>query len=415
MKTGFKELDEIISLDEPKLIAIGGRPAMGKSAFAINIATNIAIKEKKGVAIFNLELSKEQVRNRIICSEVLVDCNEIRTGFLEDDEEKRIKSALASISDAPIYIDDTAGISLTEICAKCRKLKLEKDIGLIVIDYLQLIQGDKNLRHEQEISRISLSLKNLTKELNIPIIILSQLSRSLEEREDKRPKLSDLKESKMIEQDADIVILLYRDDYYYKDCERKNVADIIVAKNRGGDTRTIELAWLPHYMKFANLDRRFFEEKITNTNKNTEIQIEKIFQEIENKSSDIFFIECLKTTKYDYFLDKLCEFFRINEIDYDIDENWVENVVHSVLNNSIDEYIKSFKHFKFIIFPIEYVALFLEMPKELKNKIFEISQSLLSNGTTKKIIYVSRIMTSKEISDCIIYDKLKDNVYEIED
>ncbi len=261
MKTGFRDLDELVNLDEPKLIVIGARPAVGKSAFAINIATNVAIKDKKEVAIFNLELSKEQVRNRIICSEALVDSNEIRTGFLRDDKEKRLASAIESISNAPIYIDDTACISIIEICDKCRKLKLEKDVGLIVIDYLQLIQGDKSLKREQEISRISLSLKNLAKELNIPIIILSQLSRNVEEREDKRPKLSDFEYSSFaMVQDADVVIFLYRDDYYYIDSERKNVADIIVAKNRGGDTRTIELAWLPHYMKFANLDRRFFEK-----------------------------------------------------------------------------------------------------------------------------------------------------------
>lgn len=260
MKTGFRDLDELVNLDEPKLIAIGARPAMGKSAFALNIATNVAIKDKKGVAIFNLELSKEEVKNRIICNEALVDINEIRTGFLEDDEEKRLASAVDSISNAPIYIDDTACISIIEICDKCRKLKLEKDVGLIVIDYLQLIQGDKNFKREQEISRISLSLKNLAKELNIPIIILSQLSRNVEEREDKRPKLRDFEYSSFaMVQDADIVIFLYRDDYYNKDCEKRNVAEIIVAKNRGGDTGTIDLLWLASYMKFANLDRRFFE------------------------------------------------------------------------------------------------------------------------------------------------------------
>ena len=261
--TGFTDLDSKTSgLHDSDLVIIAARPAMGKSAFAINLGTNVALQSGKGVVIFNLEMSKDQVGNRILCSEAMVDSNKIRTGLIEDDDWVKLASTLGRLSEAPIYIDDTAGISIMEIRAKCRKLKLEKDIGLIVIDYLQLIQGsgNKNTSREQEISEISRSLKVLAKELNVPVIALSQLSLSVEKRDDKRPMLSDLRESGAIEQDADIVIFLYRDDYYNPDSEKKNVAEVILAKHRGGSTGTVDLAWLPSYTKFANLDRRFFEE-----------------------------------------------------------------------------------------------------------------------------------------------------------
>lgn len=261
--TGFADLDlKTSGLHDSDLIILAARPAMGKSAFAINLATNVAVQSGKGVAIFNLEMSKEQVGNRILCSEAMVDSNKIRTGQVEDEDWVKLASTLGRLSEAPIYIDDTAGISIMEIRAKCRKLKLEKDIGLVVIDYLQLIQGSgkKNASREQEISEISRSLKILAKELNIPVIALSQLSRSVEKRDDKRPMLSDLRESGAIEQDADIVIFLYRDDYYNEDSPKKNVAEVILAKHRGGSTGTVDLAWLPSYTKFANLERRFFEE-----------------------------------------------------------------------------------------------------------------------------------------------------------
>ena len=264
ISTGFSDLDlKTSGLHNSDLIIVAARPAMGKSAFAINIATNVAIQSSKSVAIFNLEMSKEQVANRILCSEAMVDSNKIRTGQIEDDDWVKLASTLGRLSDAPIYIDDTAGISIMEIRAKCRKLKLERDIGLVVIDYLQLIQGSgtKNSSREQEISEISRSLKILAKELDIPVIALSQLSRSVEKRDDKRPMLSDLRESGAIEQDADIVIFLYRDDYYNEDSEKKNVAEVILAKHRGGSTGTVDLAWLPSYTKFANLERRFFEEQ----------------------------------------------------------------------------------------------------------------------------------------------------------
>ena len=263
ISTGFIDLDnKTAGLHNSDLIILAARPAMGKSAFAINLATNAAVKSNVPVVIFNLEMSKEQVGNRILCSEAMVDSNKVRTGQIEDDDWMKLANTLGSLSEAPIYIDDTPGISIMEIRAKCRKLKLEKDIGLIVIDYLQLIQGSgkKNASREQEISEISRSLKILAKELDVPVIALSQLSRGAEKREDKRPMLSDLRESGAIEQDADIVIFLYRDDYYNEDSEKKNIAEVIIAKHRGGSTGTVDLAWMGNYTKFANLDRRYSDE-----------------------------------------------------------------------------------------------------------------------------------------------------------
>ena len=260
--TGFLDLDNKTSgLHNSDLVIIAARPAMGKSAFAINLATNVALLAKVPTVVFSLEMSKEQVGNRILCSEAMVDSNKLRTGQLEDEDWVKRASTLSRLSEAPIYIDDTAGISIMEIRAKCRKLKIEKNIGLVVIDYLQLIQGSggKNATREQEISEISRSLKILAKELNIPVIALSQLSRGVEKIEDKRPMLSDLRESGAIEQDADIVSFLYRDDYYNKDSEKKNICEIILAKHRGGSTGTIDLAWLPSYTKFANLTKDNFD------------------------------------------------------------------------------------------------------------------------------------------------------------
>lgn len=261
ISTGFSDLDyKTAGLHNSDLIILAARPAMGKTAFALNIASNIGTKENVPVAIFSLEMSKEQLATRMLSSEAMVDSNKIRTGQIEDDDWMKLAGTLGRLSEAPIYIDDTPGISIMEIRAKCRKLKLEKDIGLVVIDYLQLVQGSgkKNSSREQEISEISRSLKILAKELNVPVIALSQLSRAAEQRkEDHRPMLSDLRESGAIEQDADIVIFLYRDDYYNEESEKKNVTEIILAKHRGGSTGTVELAWLPSYTKFANLERRF--------------------------------------------------------------------------------------------------------------------------------------------------------------
>ena len=258
--SGFTDLDyRTAGFHGSDLILIAARPAMGKSAFALNIATNAAVKAKIPVAIFSLEMSKEQMVNRILCSEAMVDSNKVRTGKLEEDDWTKLAETIGPLSEAEIYIDDTPGISVMEIRAKCRKLKLEKNIGMVVIDYLQLVQGSnkRNGSREQEISEISRSLKILAKELNVPVIALSQLSRAVEQRPDHRPMLSDLRESGAIEQDADIVMFLYRDDYYNEDSEKKGIAEVIIAKHRGGSTGTVDLLWLGSYTKFVDLERRF--------------------------------------------------------------------------------------------------------------------------------------------------------------
>ena len=258
--SGFTDLDyRTAGFHGSDLILIAARPAMGKSAFALNIATNAAVKAKVPVAIFSLEMSKEQMVNRILCSEAMVDSNKVRTGKLEEDDWTKLAEAIGPLSEAEIYIDDTPGISVMEIRAKCRKLKLEKNIGMVVIDYLQLVQGSnkRNGSREQEISEISRSLKILAKELNVPVIALSQLSRAVEQRPDHRPMLSDLRESGAIEQDADIVMFLYRDDYYNEDSDKKGIAEVIIAKHRGGSTGTVDLVWLGSYTKFVDLERRF--------------------------------------------------------------------------------------------------------------------------------------------------------------
>ena len=256
--SGFVELDrKTAGLHGSELILIAARPAMGKTAFALNIGTYAATRAGCPVAIFSLEMSKEQLANRILCSEALVDSNKVRTGELEDEEWGKLAQTSGELSTAEIYVDDTPGISVMEIRAKCRKLKLEKNIGLVIIDYLQLIQGSgkRGASREQEIAEISRSLKILAKELNVPVIALSQLSRAVEGRPDHRPMLSDLRESGSIEQDADIVMFLYRDDYYNENSEKKNIAEVIIAKQRSGSTGTVELAWLGNYTKFANLER----------------------------------------------------------------------------------------------------------------------------------------------------------------
>lgn len=263
LATGFTDLDNITAgLHNSDLIIIAARPAMGKSAFAINIATNVATKCNVPVAIFNLEMSKEQVGNRILCSEAMIDSNKLRTGQLGDEDWVKLANTIGTLSEAPIYIDDTPGISIMEIRAKCRKLKLEKNIGLVVIDYLQLIQAStgRNSSREQEISEISRSLKIIAKELDIPVIALSQLARATEKREDKRPMLSDLRESGSIEQDADIVMFLYRDEYYNKESEDRNLAEVIIAKHRGGSNGTIKLAWMGNFTKFGNSAHNYDEE-----------------------------------------------------------------------------------------------------------------------------------------------------------
>lgn len=257
--TGFIDLDnKTAGLHNSDLILVAARPAMGKSAFALNLATNAALQAGTGVAIFSLEMSKEQMANRILGSVSMVDGNSIRTGRIADDDWIKLATASGQLSQTGIYIDDTPGISVMEIRAKCRKLKMEKNIGMVVIDYLQLVQGSSKAgSREQEIAEISRSLKILAKEINVPVIALSQLSRAPEQRPDHRPMLSDLRESGSIEQDADIVIFLYRDDYYNPDTDKKNIAEVIIAKHRAGSTGTVELAWLGSYTKFANLAKDY--------------------------------------------------------------------------------------------------------------------------------------------------------------
>ena len=257
--TGFAELDyKTAGLHGSELILVAARPAMGKTAFALNLATNAALRGNAPVAIFSLEMSKDQLVNRILCSEAMVDSYKVRTGKLDEDDWVKLAGAIGPLSEAEMYIDDTPGISVMEIRTKCRKLKMEKNIGLVVIDYLQLVQGNKRTAsREQEISEISRSLKILAKEINVPVIALSQLSRAVEQRPDHRPMLSDLRESGAIEQDADIVMFLYRDDYYNKESEKKDIAEVIIAKQRGGQTGTVELLWMGNYTKFVNLERRF--------------------------------------------------------------------------------------------------------------------------------------------------------------
>ena len=257
--TGFIDLDyRTAGLHGSEFILIAARPAMGKSAFVLNIAANAALKADVPVVIFSLEMSKDQMVNRILCSEAMVDSNKVRTGKLEEEDWAKLAEKIGPLSEANIYIDDTPGISIMEIRARCRKLKMEKNIGLVIIDYLQLVQASSQKRggsREQEISEISRSLKILAKEINVPVIALSQLSRAPEQRPDHRPMLSDLRESGAIEQDADIVMFLYRDDYYNEESEKKNIAEVIIAKHRSGSTGTVELLWLGNYTKFANIEK----------------------------------------------------------------------------------------------------------------------------------------------------------------
>jgi len=257
IESGFNDLDlKTSGLNPSELILVAARPAMGKSAFVLNIAHHVAMNGKVPVMIFSLEMSKEQMVNRILCSEAEVDSMKVRTGDLDSEDWVKLGTASGNLAEAPIYIDDTPGLSSAELRAKCRKAKLEKDIGLVIIDYLQLMESKgKSESRQNEISEISRGLKLLSKEINIPVIALSQLSRAPEARPDHRPILSDLRESGSIEQDADIVMFLYRDDYYNPETEKKNVAEVIIAKNRSGSTGTVELAWIGKYTKFANLYR----------------------------------------------------------------------------------------------------------------------------------------------------------------
>lgn len=257
LTTGFNDLDHKLNGFHPSdLILVAARPAMGKSAFALNLAQNAAMKGDASVAIFSLEMSKEQLILRILAAESMVDLGKIQSGRLNEEEWQRIAQAMVPLSQAKIHFDDSAGISVTEMRSKSRRLKMEKGLDLVLIDYLQLMQGDgRTENRQQEISSISRNLKIMAKELDCPVIALSQLSRAPELRSDHRPILSDLRESGAIEQDADVVMFLYRDAYYDEESEKQNIAEVILAKHRHGETGAIEMIWMGEYQRFADLSK----------------------------------------------------------------------------------------------------------------------------------------------------------------
>ncbi len=263
--TGFAELDRMTAgFQRNDLIIVGARPSVGKTAFALNIAQNVATKTEENVAIFSLEMGAEQLVMRMLCAEGNIDAQALRTGALSDEDWRKLTMAMGSLSNAGIFIDDTPGVRIGDIRSKCRRLKQEHGLGMILIDYLQLIRGDGNSgdNRQQEVSEISRSLKALARELKVPVIALSQLSRGVEQRQDKRPMMSDIRESGSIEQDADIVAFLYRDDYYDKESENKNIIEIIIAKQRNGPVGTVSLAFVKEYNKFVNLEQRYDDSNI---------------------------------------------------------------------------------------------------------------------------------------------------------
>ncbi len=255
ISTGFTDLDFYTAGFHPsELILIAARPAMGKTAFALNIALHAATRLKKSVALFSLEMSKEQLMLRLLAMESNVNSQNLRTGNLSDKDWSKIMEGADPLGNSRMFIDDTGSISIAELSSKCRKIKMEKGLDLIVIDYLQLMSGSgKTDSRQQEVSEISRSLKALARELEVPVVALSQLSRKVEERPDHKPMLSDLRESGSIEQDADLVMFIYRDDYYNKDTDKPNIAEIIIAKQRSGSVGNIDLAWIPEYTQFKNL------------------------------------------------------------------------------------------------------------------------------------------------------------------
>ena len=257
--TGFKDLDTYLSGLQPSdFILVAARPSMGKTAFVLNVAENVAIKQQITTVVFSLEMSNVQLVNRMLSLESTVDADKIRKGHLDSNDWGKLIEGADSIAKSKLIIDDTPGISIAELRSKCRKYKMENNLGLIIIDYLQLMSGSGSGRSEgrqQEVSDISRALKALARELNVPVVTLSQLSRAVEQRPDHRPMLSDLRESGAIEQDADVVMFLYRDDYYNKDTEQKGIAEIIIAKQRNGPIGTVKMAWLPEQTRFADLSR----------------------------------------------------------------------------------------------------------------------------------------------------------------
>ncbi len=255
--TGFYDLDyKTAGLQPSDLILIAARPSMGKTAFVLNIAEHVVLKGNVTTAIFSLEMSKDQLVKRIMAMHSKVNSQSIRTGDLSDEDWLKLVDSARMIGNSNLIIDDTSSISISELRSKCRKFKLEHNLGLVIIDYLQLMTGSKkNESRQQEISEISRSLKGLARELSVPVVALSQLSRAVEQRPDKRPMLSDLRESGAIEQDADIVMFIYRDDYYNHDSEEAGISEIIIGKQRNGPTGTVKLAWQSQFTKFANLER----------------------------------------------------------------------------------------------------------------------------------------------------------------
>ena len=257
MATGFADLDYKTSgLQNSDLILIAARPSMGKTAFVLNIAEHMAFRSGETVAIFSLEMSREQLVNRLLSMESRVDAQHLRNGNLSDTEWANLVEGAGIVGRSNLIIDDTPGISIAELRSKCRKYKLEHNMSIVLIDYLQLMtSGRRADSRQQEISDISRSLKELARELQVPVVALSQLSRAVEQRPDHRPMLSDLRESGAIEQDADIVMFLYRDDYYNKDTEKKNIAEVIIAKQRNGPIGTVELVWMPEFTKFGSVEK----------------------------------------------------------------------------------------------------------------------------------------------------------------
>ena len=259
LPTGFTELDHLTAgLQKSDLILVAARPSMGKTAFTLNIAAHVVLRAREPVAFFSLEMSKEQLVQRLLCSEGRIDSQRLRVGELEEKEWGDLIDTANRLSAAPLYIDDTPSITVMELRSKARRLKAEHGLSLIVIDYLQLMQGRASKNgdnRQQEISEISRSLKALARELNVPVIALSQLSRSVESRQVKRPMLSDLRESGSLEQDADIVMFLYREDYYDPETENKNITEVIIAKHRNGPVDTVDLTFLKQFTKFGNLSR----------------------------------------------------------------------------------------------------------------------------------------------------------------
>lgn len=265
LRTGFVDLDSITGgLQKSDLIIVAARPSVGKTAFALNVTQNVAKSTKDAVALFSLEMSDGQFAQRMVSAEGQIDASSVKNGELKDDDWIKIANAVGVLGETNIFVDDSAGITIQDICAKCRRLKKEHGLAMIMIDYLQLIEvagvrGKANENRQQEVSYISRTLKHLARELDVPIVALSQLSRAVEQRQDKRPMMSDLRESGSIEQDADIVAFLYRDDYYNQDTERKNLIEIIIGKQRNGPVGTVELVFLKNYNKFANYERAHAE------------------------------------------------------------------------------------------------------------------------------------------------------------